>query len=102
MIRVTVAGHEHDLDHVQIGTLVQQIARRRNDGEAVCVQVHINFPGIKAAFSTPECPRIKHRPAKPSEQPLLDAWRKHGLDEANFPPGALAAFLNEVKRTVPC
>lgn len=102
MIRVTIGGHEHNLDDVQIGTLVQQIARRRSDGETVCVQVHIKCPGTTVAFSTPECPKVKGRPAKPSEQPLLEAWRRHGLDEAGFPPGALAAFLNEVKRTVPC
>ena len=102
MIKVKIGNEERDgLDE---GWIAQQITRRRRAGEAVCVQVRIEGDGLNLVLNTPGCPTgvSGGRPPNHLEREVFDLWNRHGLNEPDFSPGNVIAFLKQIARKSTC
>jgi hypothetical protein len=100
MISVKVGNDEKPLEDASPGWITQQIERRRRDGISVCVVVSIRTSELNTRLATPECAGNGGgggRPPNASERVVWDLWQKHGLNQAGFAPGGVAAFLAQVK-----
>lgn len=99
MTSVTIGGDERSLDDASAGWITQQIERRRRDGIAVCVVVRIKTTDLNIHLATPECAHHAGggRPPNANERGILELWQKHGLNEVNFAPGQVVAFLARLK-----
>ena len=101
MIRITIGSSERqlksslDLDESWIN---QQINRRREDGQQVCVKVKIRTDSLDFTLATPTCEGLGGRRPKPHEQEIFDLWKKRGLDKKDFTGGNLVAFIKQLKR----
>lgn len=82
--------------------VLEQINRRRRDGEKVCVRVSINEQPIHVSLSTPGCPGIGGGGRLPNEdeEKVLDLWDKLGLNKVDFGGGSLIAFFRQLRRIV--
>jgi len=80
--------------------ITQQIERRRRDGIAVCVEVHIKEADLDMSLATPGCSRngIGGRPPNAHEKAIFDLWEKCGLNETGFAAGRVIAFLAQLNR----
>lgn len=76
----------------------QSIDGRRQAGEQVCVRVRLEEPGVDFTLATCTCGGGGGlgRPLSSREEEILELWRKRGLSEAAFTPGALIAFPKQV------
>lgn len=91
---------DDDLRNVDEAWILEQIRRRRVDGQGVCVRVSIHVGDINAVFSTPACSRFAGggRPPNNAERELFLCWSKLGLDKCDFSPEAVVAFLRQCRR----
>jgi hypothetical protein len=103
MVTIKVGSSEQQLESLDEGWLLQQIKRRRRDGERVCVIVEIDDSPINLIFPTKGCARgggSSARAYTAEEQRVIDLWQKHHLDELEFKEGELIAFLKQLRRIV--
>jgi hypothetical protein len=98
MILISIAGNEHDLEEVGPDWIVQQIERRRRDGLSVCVAVSIRTSDLNIRLSTPECAGRAGGERLPNSEEaiILDLWRHLGLDQNDWAPGKIVAFLRRL------
>lgn len=98
MSTIRIGTDERPLGQADPQWITQEIVGRRKDGLAVCVIVTIKTTDLNLNLATPACSRGGGggRPPTPREQAILDLWRKHGLDDADFSPGAVVAFVKQV------
>lgn len=99
MITVRIGINERDLHKASESWINQQINRRREDGQSVCVQVIIREGEINISLSTPDCPGGGGgtRPPSAQEQEIFDLWDKRGLNKDDFHGGNLVAFLKQMR-----
>lgn len=99
MITVCVDGTELALSDVSEAWLIEQIQRRRADNVPVCIRISIRTPDINATLATSGCPGGGGggREPNPAEKRVLDLWGHHKLNEDDFAPGQLVAFLKQVE-----
>ena len=78
----------------------QQINRRRQAGEPVCVRVIIKTASIDFMLYSNGCSggRGMNRDLTPQEQGAFELWERAGLRKANFQGGGLIAFLKQLRR----
>jgi hypothetical protein len=96
MIKVKVGPEERDLSQIKPDWIMQQLNRQRKDG-AVCVRVTIKDGSRNMTLGTGACaggggtwnPNAE-------ENKVWELWKKHRLTQADFPPGQLISFLNEI------
>ena len=102
MVTIKIGSAEQQLESLDEGWLLQQINRRRRDGERVCVIVEIDDSPINLIFATQGCARGggSSRAFTAQEQRVIKLWNKHHLDEAEFQGGELMAFLKQLRRMV--
>jgi hypothetical protein len=87
-------------DDVEEGWLNQQINRARAAGEFVCALVRLNTRSVNMVLSTPGCSAGGGGGRRPNdhEQRIFDLWANRGLNESDFSPGNLIAFLHQLAR----
>jgi hypothetical protein len=76
----------------------EQIKRRRDDDQPVCIQVRIDEPSANITLATPGCfsgGGGGGRTPNQREQRIFELWSKRGLNDPNFTAGNLIAFLNQ-------
>jgi hypothetical protein len=97
-----IAGQErqwNDPDDAEEGWITQQIIGRRGAGERVCVTVGIHTSDVNAGLSTPGCAfGGGSRQPNDDEARIIDLWDRRGLNDPNFAPGNLIAFLHQLAR----
>ena len=78
----------------------QQINRRRQAGEPVCVMVTIKTDSIDFTLNSEGCSggRGMSRSLTSQEQGALDLWERTGLRKASFQGGHLIAFLKQLRK----
>jgi hypothetical protein len=97
MIEVQIGDIRKHLRDVQPSWINEQLARRRRDGDPVCVQVFIDKPQVRMRLASPDCLGIAGgRAATSGEQEIFELWEKHQLNDANFTGGNLIAFLRQI------
>lgn len=99
MITIRIGTEEKDIAQASPDWINQQINRRRDDGQLVCVRVTIREGELNMALSTPTCgPRGgKGRSPTTKEKAIFDLWEKRGLNDASFTGGDLVAFLKQLR-----
>ena len=55
MVTVTIGSDSRTGEEADPQWVTQEINRRRQDGQAVCVRVQIHEDGVAVALSTPSC-----------------------------------------------
>ena len=97
MIAVQIGDIKKDITHASAAWLHEQIARRRRDGEPVCVQVFVDRGDVHIRLATPDCLTKKGgRLPSLAEKKLFDLWQRHGLNDSGFTGDNLMAFLKQV------
>lgn len=103
MIRVQIGSAEQcladDLRDLHEAWIVQQIQRRRRDGQSVCVRIFVHVGCINIVLSTPACPCYGGggRPPSNTEREVFLCWSRLGLDRADFTAEAIVAFLCQLR-----
>jgi hypothetical protein len=102
MVTIKIGSGEQQLESLDEGWLMQQINRRRQDRDSVCLIVEIDESPINLIFATKGCARGggSSRAFTAQEQRVIELWNKHHLDEAEFQGGELIAFLKQLRRMV--
>jgi hypothetical protein len=99
MIKIQIGGEERELQNADEQWINQQINRRREEGQTVCVRVTVLEGDLDMVLATPTCKASGggSRPPRPGERKVFDLWKKRGLDKADFTGGDLVAFLKQLK-----
>jgi hypothetical protein len=97
-VRVHIGGQSRSGGEITPKWITEQINTQKQGGP-VCVRVELTGPLDNLNFATPPCGgfgggRVWTEP----EQRLIDLWRRHRLDQVDFPPGGVVAFLQQVGR----
>ncbi len=101
MIRVSIGPDERSLNDVSGGWIAEQVGRRREQGGTVCIRVTVQEAGLNVVLATAGCPGGGgSRPPTDAERRILELWRRQRLDEADFPPGRLMAFLQQLRHAL--
>ncbi|MBU2874288.1 hypothetical protein [Marinobacter salexigens] len=102
MITVTVAGIEQDLAGLSDSWLHEQIRRRQNSGESVCVQVKVRTSEMHVGVSTGSCPVgvASSRQPNANERKILELWKHFELGGSDVNSGKLVAFLQRLRAFV--
>lgn len=102
MNTITIGIESRPLEQADSDWIARQVNGRRKDGQSVCVRVSIRTSGINLSRSTPGCPSSggggAGRPPTSREREVLDLWAKLGLNEGDFSPGNVVAFVRQVLR----
>jgi hypothetical protein len=100
MVKVRIGNDTRDLSDATESWINQQIARRREDGQNICVQVTIQTVGLNVSLTTPGCGAGGGGGRAPSanEGEVIDLWRSRGMNDSNFTGGNLVAFLKQLQR----
>lgn len=99
MIEIEINGQKYNASEVNGGFLNEQIRRRQEDGQAVCIRIHINQDGVDLSLSCGDCGGGVGGGRRPTsaEQEIFDLWNKFGCGSGQINPGKLIAFLNQIK-----
>ena len=102
MITIRIGSSERTFEQADTAWVVQQVNRRKKDGQVICVQVIIDNDYLNMILSTPNCSRtgVSGRPPNNEEQEIFDLWEKRGLNEEGFSVRDLTSFLNQLKGLV--
>jgi hypothetical protein len=103
MISVVIGGMSVPQEKASEGWVNQMIADARRRGVTLCVQVSINEPGVQLLLSAPSgCGGGggAGRQANDRERRIIDQWHRRGLNDGQFSPGQLRAFLNDITRLI--
>ncbi len=101
MAYVQIGSAQRSLeDALRGGWIPQQIQGRRHDGVDACVRVYL--PEASLTLQTADCPCGLGGGGGLNgvQASIVESWRRHGLDQPGYPPGALVAFLRDVLRAV--
>jgi hypothetical protein len=99
MIRIRIGDSERILRDADENWINQQINRRHQAGEQVCVRVFVENNSVNMVLSTCECPDEGRggRPPNVQEKRIFDLWDKVGLNKPKFHGGNLIAFLKRIQ-----
>lgn len=103
MINIKVGESERsftDAHHIDESWINQQISRRREEGQSVCVRVFIKDSHIDVALSTPTCAGAGGGGRQPTSQELqvFELWEHLGLKKPDFQGGNVIAFLKQLRK----
>ena len=95
---VSIGNSQRELQEADPQWIAEQLVRRRDAGEKVCVRVTISTANVSITLTSADCPSgpPSGRKPNPEEAALFEAWRDFGLDGSDFPPGKLVAFLQRM------
>lgn len=99
MITIHIGGSERQLADASPSWVKEQINRRRQNNEMVCVRVQIDKPpSIRLGLITSDCVSdgYSRRSLTPQEQYIYDLWIKYKLHEPNFSASELLSFLGRI------
>ena len=103
MITIQIGGSgERRLEEADESWINQQINRRRDEGQPVCVRVTITTTSLNLTLTTPGCAGTGGGGRAPNqrEQQVFELWQKRGLNTADFSGGNLVAFLKQLERLI--
>ena len=101
-VTVRIGQETRDFDSASESWINDQVNRRRQDGQSVCVQVTVDGGDLDLLLSTPGCGSGGGgaRQATAREMAILDLWSKLHLNQAGFTGGNLNAFLKQLRRMI--
>lgn len=98
MIEIDINGQKYSASEINEGFLIEQIKRRENNGEAVCIRMHISGHGVELPLSCGACGGGGGGGRAPTaaEQSILDLWNKFACGGGKINPGKLVAFIKQL------
>lgn len=102
MIKVSINNEERYYEGGIESWITQQINRRHDDNQVVCVVVSINQYPVNLLLRTPGCPssaggRGSNRQLTEQEEAIFSLWARNGLDTLKFTAGNVIAFLKQLR-----
>ena len=100
-ITIRIGGETRTLADATESWVTQQINRRRQDGQSVCVEVLIRGSGVDLRLATLGCGASGGgggRPPNSNEQDIFTLWNDRGMNSSNFTGGNLVAFLKQLRK----
>ncbi|MGN6554037.1 MAG: hypothetical protein ACTHLW_09985 [Verrucomicrobiota bacterium] len=100
MSTISIGSNQKDLSDATESWITHQVREREHDGQSVCVQVHLKYDGVDMTLATSGCGNGSggRRPPNQKEIEIFELWKARHLDQAQWPVGALIAFLKQVRR----
>lgn len=100
MITIRIGDETKSLADASENWITQQINRRHQDGQNVCVEVMVNTSGLNLRLATAGCGSgmVRGRPLVGREIGVVELWEKFGLGDPSFSGGNLIAFLKQLRR----
>ncbi len=101
-ITVRIGSAERDLRDADAGWITSQIRQHRAAGEAVCVVLSVTLDRMNLRLATPTCSSGGGggRPPNTREAEIIALWSARGLNQPDFAPGNLVAFLRQLVQAV--
>ena len=98
-VRVIIGMNERANGDITPQWITEQINRLRHDGASVCAKVILNdHNGVNLSFATSGCSGLGGGGGRlnDAQQRIVDLWRKLHLNNEDFAPGNLVAFLKQL------
>ena len=95
---IHIGDSHRSIDDATQQWVTEQINRRRQAGEAICIRVSIQKNSVDVALASADCPGGGggRRQLTTDETAIIDEWNRRGLNGSDISPGRLVAFLNHV------
>ena len=100
MIKIRIANEERQIETADVQWVSQQVNRRREEGQPVCVRVIIHEGGLDMILASSNCGNSAGsggRLPNNQEKKIFDLWDRQGLNRVDFAGGNLVAFLQQLK-----
>lgn len=100
MIKVKIGEDERPGEPLDETWAHEQINRRRDAGESVCVRVSIEQIEADIVLSTVGCTHTGHQPIinpRPLERKIIELWEERGLNTNNFTSQDLVMFIVQLQ-----
>ena len=103
MVTVQIGSEVRSFRDADGRWIQQQSDRRTADGQSVCIRVVIKENDVDLIFATAGCGGSGRRDGpvpqfSAKENEVISEWRKHKLDQPEFPSGYVVDFLKALKR----
>lgn len=97
-VRVIIGMNERANGSITAQWITEQISRLRHDGAIVCAKVILNdHNGVNLSFATSGCSGLGGGgQLNDAQQRIVNLWRKLHLNDEDFAPGNLVAFLKQL------
>jgi len=81
---------------------IQQIRRRRNDAQPVCVELFVNTAQVNVRLATAGCGAASGGGGAPNrlEAKVISLWSKSHIDHGDLAPGKLVALYKRVRQLI--
>ena len=105
LIKIYIGNNERQFDdvyNVDESWINQQINKRKEDKEKVCVRVYIKNELIDILLTTPACggSRGSGRGPNPQEREIFNLWNMRRLNEEKFSGGNLISFFKQLRKII--
>jgi hypothetical protein len=100
MVHVQIGTNERKIQDADPSWVHQQINRRRQDAQTVCVKIQIDDHRANMRLTTPGCDEVGggNRPPNAQEKEIFALWDRHGLNRDDFSGGNVVEFLKRLIR----
>ena len=101
MIEISIGGMPRAINSANESWINEQINKRREADEPVCVRVTVKTDDADLVFSSPGCKtsgRAVSRELSRTENQIRELWQKRGLNTNDFTGGSVVAFLKQLER----
>lgn len=98
VISVRIGSSERNYSDVNKDWIIQQIVKRRKEGQSFSVEISIECGPVNIICSTPGSKSINGVPRslRPEEIKIQKLWQKYNLNNKDFSIENLLYFLNDV------
>lgn len=97
-IEIDIEGVVEYFRESHVGWVHEQIRRRQDDDQTVCIIVRVKSQDMELAFGTGACGGGGGRKRlNQKEKDALKLWQESGLSEQIIDSGRLVAFLQRLK-----
>ena len=105
LIKICIGNNERQFDdvyNIDESWINQQINKRKEDKEKICIRVYIKNEFIDILLTTPTCGegRSSGRRPNPQEKEIFNLWKIRGLNEEIISGGKLISFLKQLRKII--
>jgi len=105
LIKIRIGNNERQFDdvyNIDESWINQQINKRKEDKEKICIRVYIKNEFIDILLTTPACGGGggSGRGPNPQEIEILNLWKIRGLNEEKFSGGNLISFFKQLRKII--